>query len=112
MPTYSVVMGQGVSVADLGSDALNTGWGNRGDLIQSCSAVILVNPTTGAGGLYHFPAGGLTEKDGSRAVFIQMRDRVQPTEAYIVYGAAEHFGSDVAVVPADADHEKLRSLVL
>lgn len=86
MPFYNVVMGQGISTQNLGNDILMTGNGRPDDALQSCSAVILMNPATGAAGLYHFPAGNIDSDRGSQIVLTEMRNNIQPTQAYIVYG--------------------------
>jgi hypothetical protein len=85
MPTYGVVMNQGVSMAALGANALMTGY-KPGEFLYSCSAIILVNPGAGAAGLYHFPSGDIYGDAGSRGVILSMKDDIAPTEAYVVFG--------------------------
>ncbi len=107
-------MGQGVSVANLVGNTLITGWGNPADSLQSCSAVIMANPGTGAAGLYHFPAGNIDEDAGSRNVLTQMRDNVRPTEAYIAYGVVDMMdpAAGQRIAPVDPYNMRLREYVL
>jgi hypothetical protein len=115
LPVYNVVMGQGITVANLGANMLITGPGEPGDRIQSCAAVIFFDTGTCAGGLYHFPSGNILHDGNSRNILTAMRDAVNPNEAYIVYGIAPRFRAvnpETDVVPSDEYAGELRSFVL
>jgi hypothetical protein len=112
MAIYGVIMDQGVAVPNLNGNVLITGWGNPEDSIQSCSAVIMVNTATGAAGLYHFPAGDISGNHRAQTLLTEMRDDVDPTEAYIVYGIERMgFGAN-PITPVDPYHSDLRDFVL
>jgi hypothetical protein len=89
MPTYNVVMNQGITVTDLGNNSLFTGWGGTDKKLQSCSAVILVNTQSGAAGLYHFPAGDIDDDKGSQDVLNKMLKAVKPDQVWVCYGIDE-----------------------
>lgn len=112
MAVYNVVMGQGITVGDLGGDTLITGPGNVEDSIQSCSAVMFFNTGTRAAGLFHFPAGNILTDGVSRNVLTAMRDAVQPTEGYIAYGVVDWMNPLNRVVPSDPHSSALRTFVL
>lgn len=114
MAIYGVIMGQGVSVADLAQDTLVTGYGDPEDSLQSCSAVMFANTGTRAGALYHFPAGDINDDAGSQRVLREMRDVVAPTEAYIAYGIVDYmdFMGGPRVTPVDPGNMALRDFVL
>lgn len=115
MPVYNVVMGQGITVANLGANMLITGPGDPGDRIQSCSAVMFFNTVTCAAGLFHFPSRDFTNDGDSRNILVAMRNAVNPNEAYIVYGIVpqlRHVDPERDVVPTDEDADELRSVVL
>jgi hypothetical protein len=112
MAVYNVVMGQGITVADLGNDTLITGPGEIGDSIQSCSAVMFFNTGTRAAGLFHFPSGNILADGVSRNVLTAMRDAVQPTEGYIAYGVVDWMNPENRVVPSDPHASELRTFVL
>jgi hypothetical protein len=88
MPNYRVVMGQGITVADLGNNMLLTGVATmtHRDWILSCSAIMFFNKTTRAAGLFHYPAGNILSDGDSRNVLHAMYDAVAPTEGHIAYG--------------------------
>jgi len=117
MPTYNVVMGQGVSVANLTGHILSTGMGEAGDRLQSCSAIILVNTVTHAGGLYHFPSGSINDDNHSQGALTAMANAVNPDKAYIVFGIApfEHAKTYTALADQLKGHtqqmEQLRAFV-
>lgn len=112
MPTYGVIMGQGITVADLGANTLITGYGDPADSIQSCSAVMFFNTNTRSAGLYHFPAGNILTDGDSRNALTAMRDAVQPNEAYIAYGVEDFSYGPRKVVPSDPHSPALRTFVL
>lgn len=115
MAIYVVVMEQGISFPDLGAHTLMTGHGEMEDAIQSCSAVILVNPGTGAAGLYHFPAGNIDENAQAQDVLRRMHAAVASTECHVVYGTTLggttdemlNLGGLVASQPGDQYHDRL-----
>lgn len=113
MPNYGVIMGEAITVANLGANRLVTGWGDPEDSLQSCAAVVLANPATGAAGLYHYPSGDIDDRPAAQLLMTQMRDAVQPTEGYIVYGMVDYNrqGPDLPV-PSDPFNAKLRDFVL
>lgn len=88
MPTYNIVMKQGITVPDLGGDTLVTGPGQSTDGIQSCSAVIFFSSATRGAGLYHFPSGDIAKDMESRSILSAMCNAVHPTECYIAFGTA------------------------
>ncbi len=85
MAIYGVVMNQAISMANLGANKLMTGF-KSGQFLYSCSAIILVNPATGAAGLFHFPAGDIYDDVGSRMLIEAMIADVAPTECAVYYG--------------------------
>jgi len=74
---------------------------------------VLANPTSGAAGLYHYPSGDIGTRPSAQLLLTQMRDAVQPTEGYIVYGMVNYNSmAEDKPVPSDPFNAKLRDYVL
>ena len=91
MPSYHTAMGQALVVNNLANNIIYTGPPPRGNAIQSCSAVILVNPANDCGAMYHYPAGPLT--NNARTIIDNMATDVNPTEAWLYYGNTRGIGN-------------------
>lgn len=115
MAIYVVIMEQGIYLPALGTHTLMTGHGEIEDALQSCSAVILVNPASGAAGLYHFPAGDITADLQAQEVLRKMHAAVESTECHVVYGVdigtsrdeMLNSGGLMSQKPGDKHHDKL-----
>ena len=80
-----IVMGQG-ACADLAYVSFCTG------TLYTCSAIAMINNQIGRGGLYHYPAGALTDPEESQFtetenVLKQMLGYIRPTAIDIVTAA-------------------------
>lgn len=86
MPSYHIAMGQGLVLHHLIGNVIYTGPPPPGNALQSCSAVILLNPTQGRGGMYHYPAGPFSNNAHAKGIIANMAAAVTPTEAWLYYG--------------------------
>jgi hypothetical protein len=120
MAVYNVVMGQGITVKNLGANMLITGIGDGADAVQSCSVVMFFNTKSCAAGLFHFPAGNVKKELGSKAALTAMSKAVSPNDCYIAYGvtnlvsvfAGPGATFSTTEVPTDPNHSDLREFVL
>lgn len=115
MANYNVVMGQGVTVANLAGNMLLTGAGDVADALITCSAVVLYNSVTGAAGLFHFPEGSINTDEASRNAITAMAAAVQPNRAWIGWGTFGLGNDDLRTQQQreQLEHgEQLRSFVL
>jgi hypothetical protein len=113
MPTYNIIMKQGITVRNLGNDTLVTGHEYPEDKLQSCSAILLFNSATRAAGLYHFPASDITQSPKAQRLIRDMAKAVLPDMAWITYGVATHEMRDLVQTalpgaPSDPFHDSLR----
>jgi len=99
MPVYSLNMGDALVLNALAGNSIYTGPPPVGNALQTCSAMILVNPGTGIGGMYHYPAGALTLHE--RGIVDAMFTAVAPTEAHLFYGNVPGIGDTGAAELVD-----------
>jgi hypothetical protein len=115
MPIYNVVMGQGITIANLVGNALVTGIGGQADRVHSCSAVMLANTVNWHAGLFHFPAGNINNDIASQVTLTNMITDVVPNWAMIAWGG-EGLHDDEPdknwMVRGGWQHEQLRAWLL
>jgi len=115
MPIYNVVMGQGVSIANLAGNTLSTGWAGVNALdhasqrLSTCSAIILGNTNSKAAGLYHLPAGSINTDSHSQTVLREMMRAVSPNDVFIRYGTADLQNPQMSHW-AEAKHQQINQL--
>ncbi len=83
-PLIKLYMEQGVA-APLGQVVLFSGQ------FSTCSPVIMLNSTTGMGGLFHFGAGSLGDQADS---LLELCDQVKPDVIYLMQGLTPFSGHD------------------
>lgn len=92
MPSYHIAMGQALVLNNLIGNEIYTGPPPAGNALQSCSAVILVNPAVGCGAMYHYPANAFENNALAQNIIRDLANDVNPTEAWLYYGNVPGMG--------------------